>query len=208
MMYSGFKTAVLTAFFAVLSLSAMAAEDGRRYSLNLGDKAPDFTLPNAHGEPRMLSDLLKDGPVILSFYRGGWCPICNEQLQTYQADLQSFKDLGAQLVAISPEKPESAQDTATKNSLQFEVLSDKGNEVARLYDVVWSVPEDSHEQFDQWLVDTYGKALVDFNGLDSYELPIPATFIIRPDGEVAFLFRDQNYQNRVKNTDLVNALKN
>ncbi len=207
-MFSTLRVTFLTAFFAILSVSAMAAEDGHRYSINLGDKAPDFTLPNAHGEEKSLSDFLKDGPVILSFYRGGWCPICNEQLQTYQQDLQSFKDLGAQLVAISPEKPESAQDTATRHSLQFEVLSDKGNEVARLYDVVWSVPEDSREQFDQWLVDTYGKALVDFNGLDSYELPIPATFIIRPDGKIAFLFRDQNAQNRVKNTDLVTALKN
>ncbi len=186
--------------------SDVVAKDKQNYTINLGDKAPDFSLPNAHGEMRSLADLLKKGPVVLSFYRGGWCPICNEQLQSYQADLESFQELGAQLVAVSPEKPESAQDTAVKNMLKFEVLSDEGNEIARLYDLVWSIPEESRDGFDAWLMSSEGKTLHDFNGLSNYELPIPATFVIRPNGEIAYLFRDQNFKNRAKNTDLINAL--
>ncbi len=210
-MYQVFKRHIMfmvVAVFAMggLGISDVTAKDKQSHAVHLGDQAPDFTLPNAHGQMRSLSELLKKGPVVLSFYRGGWCPICNEQLQSYQADLESFQALGAQLVAVSPEKPESAQDTAVKNMLKFEVLSDEGNDVARLYDLVWSIPEESRADFDAWLMSSEGKTLHDFNGLDSYELPIPATFVIRQNGEVAYMFRDQNYKNRAKNADLMNAL--
>lgn len=176
--------------------------------LKVGDKSPNFTLPNADGNAVELFQALKNGPVILSFYRGGWCPVCNDQLYAFQQILPEFEELGAQLIAISPEKPESAQDTAVKNELTFEVLSDEGNKVARAYDLIWSVPEKDREKFSEWLKGTTGKTLAEYNGIDNYELPIPATFVIAMDATIAFVFKDKDYKNRAKNEDIIKALEN
>lgn len=176
--------------------------------ITIGTKAPDFMLPNAKGEQRRLSEMLQDGAVILSFYRGGWCPICNDQLYAYQQVLPEFEELGAQLVAVSPEKPESMQDTASRNALTFEVLSDEGNKISRLYDLIWTVPEDKRAEFSKWLDQETGKTLAEFNGADNYELPIPATFIIAQDGTVVYVFRDEDYTKRARNEDILKALEN
>lgn len=177
-------------------------------AIAIGTQAPDFTLPNMNGDSRTLSEILENGPVILSFYRGGWCPICNDQLFAYQEILPEFQELGAQLIAVSPETPQNAQDTATKNDLTFDVLSDAGNEVARQYDLIWEVPEDQREGFSKWLKGATGKTLAEFNGLDNYELPIPATFVIAQNGTVAYVFRDKDYKKRAQNADIIKALEN
>ena len=177
-------------------------------AITIDSRAPDFTLPNADGRPRSLSGFLETGPVILSFYRGDWCPVCNDQLYAYQEILPEFQELGAQLVAVSPQKPESTQDESTKDYLTFEVLSDEGNKVARQYDLIWTVPEESREEFSQWLKGETGKTLAEFNGIDNYELPIPATFVIAQDGTVVYVFRDKDYRKRASNEDIIQALEN
>lgn len=177
-------------------------------TVKVGDKAPDFTLPNADGQMRTLSDILKRGPVVLTFYRGGWCPYCNDQLYAYQQILPEFMDLGAELVAISPEKPESAQDTVLKNEVKFEILSDVGNVVTRQYDLLWEVPEDKREGFSGWLQKETGKTLAEFNGIGEYELPIPATFVIAQDGTVVYVFKDEDYKKRADMDDILKALEN
>jgi len=146
--------------------------------------------------------------VILTFYRGGWCPYCNDQLYAYQQILPEFQDLGAELVAISPEKPESANDTVTKSALEFEVLSDYANKVARIYDLIWTVPEEKRAGFSEWLKKSTGKSLAEFNGLGNYELPIPATYVIAQDGTVVYIFKDEDYKQRAKTQDILQALKN
>src|SRR5205807_7762678 len=93
-------------------------------SLQVGQKAPDFTLPNATGGEVSLSSLLKKGPVVISFYRGEWCPFCNLELRAYQQALPEMEALGAAFVAVSPEKPEFAQLLADKQKLTFPVLTD------------------------------------------------------------------------------------
>ena len=177
-------------------------------TIKVGDKAPDFKLPNADGQMRTLSDILDRGPVVLTFYRGGWCPYCNDQLYAYQQILPEFADLGAELVAISPEKPESAQDTVLKNEVEFEILSDVGNVVTRQYDLLWEVPEDKREGFSDWLKGETGKTLAEFNGIEQYELPIPATFVIAQDGTVVYVFKDEDYKKRAKIDDILKALEN
>lgn len=177
-------------------------------SIDIGDKAPDFTLPNMDGEPRTLYDILQNGPVVLSFYRGGWCPYCNDQLYGYQQILPEFEELGAQLVAISPETPQSAQDTAVKNEVTFEVLSDEGNVVTRQYDLLWTVPEDKRDRFSDWLKGETGKTLAEFNGVGKYELPIPATFVIAQNGTVVYVFKDEDYKMRADNDAILTALEN
>lgn len=185
---------------------AIPIETGHKSQITVGSIAPDFTLPDAQGITVSLSEELKNGPVILSFYRGGWCPICNDQLYAYQQILPEFEELGAQLIAVSPEKPESAQDTITKNALTFTVLSDEGNKIARLYDLIWMVPEDQREKFSTWLQQETGKTLAEYNGIENYELPIPATFVIARNGKVVFVFNDEDYTKRARNEDIIAAL--
>lgn len=177
-------------------------------AIQIGSKAPDFELPNAEGDLRRLSDMLDRGPVVLSFYRGGWCPYCNDQLYAYQQILPEFQDLGAELVAISPETPQSAQDTAVKQELEYEVLSDEGNVVTRQYDLLWTVPEEKREGFSEWLQGETGKTLAEFNGIGEYELPIPATFVIAQDGTVVYVFKDEDYKKRADIDDILAALEN
>jgi peroxiredoxin len=176
-------------------------------TVTVDSKAPDFELPNAQGEVRKLSELLELGPVILTFYRGGWCPYCNDQLYALQQLLPEFEELGAQLVAVSPEKPESAADTVLKDGLTFEVLSDVGNVISRRYDLLWTVPEEKRAEFSEWLKQETGKTLVEFNGVDNYELPIPATFVIAQDGTVVYVFKDKDYTKRANPDDIMTALE-
>jgi peroxiredoxin len=86
---------------------------------SIDEKAPDFTLPDAHGKPVPLSALLANGPVVVTFYRGGWCPFCNLQLRAYQGALGAIHDLGAELVAISPQTPDGALTDVEKQQLSF-----------------------------------------------------------------------------------------
>lgn len=190
--------------FAVFMMSLPAYAQG---TIGVGSKAPDFTLPNANGESVTLSKLLEKGPVVVSFYRGGWCPYCNEQLQSYQAILPEFDTLGAQLVAISPEKPEGANDTAIKNELTFEVLSDHNNQVARDYDLIWTVPEEKREGFSDWLKGATGQTLGQINGVESNELPIPATLVIDQNRVVKYIFKDEDYKNRADNKKIIETLR-
>lgn len=198
-----FKIRALVIIMALctLPLTAFAEEIG------VGSKAPDFTIPNAKSEQVNLYDLLKNGPVVLSFYRGGWCPFCSEQLQAYQGDLEKFDQYNAQLVAISPEQPQNANETIMANELTFEVLSDYNNDVARAYNLIWVIPSDMREKFYSWLESKTGKNLASYNGLESDELPIPATFVIAQDGTITYMFKNENYKIRAANEEILAALE-
>ena len=104
-----------------------------RTAKQVGDQAPDFTLNNALGKPVSLGDYLKKGNVVLTWYRGGWCPYCNFTLQELQNELPNFTTDGANLIALTPELPDQSITTAEKNNLKFEVLSDLGNKIAKEY---------------------------------------------------------------------------
>jgi peroxiredoxin len=180
---------------------------GKAKGIQVDSIAPDFTLPNADGQDRRLYAMLESGPVILTFYRGGWCPYCNDQLYALQQVLPEFEELGAQLVAVSPEKPESVEDTVLKDGLTFEVLSDEGNKISRLYDLLWTVPKAQRKEFSEWLKKSSGKTLAEFNGVNNYELPIPATFVIAQDGTVVYVFKDKDYKKRANPEDIITALE-
>ena len=106
-------------------------------ALKVGDRAPAIVLDNANGETVDVGTLLKKGPVIVAFYRGGWCPYCNLELRAFQRVLPDIKAAGASLVAISPEKSDDTLSTAEKNALTFEVLSDVGQKVGRVFRLVY-----------------------------------------------------------------------
>lgn len=167
----------------------------------VGDRAPDFTLPDAQGRPLSLSDSLRTGPVVVTFYRGGWCPYCNIQLRAYQQALPQITALGGRLLAISPQDPDASLTTAEKNALAFDVLSDAGNAVARAFGLVYALPEELRDALR-----SNGKALPGFNGDDSWELPLTATFVIGQDGRIALAWADTDYRVRLAPEAIIEAL--
>ncbi len=115
-------------------------ESGVAEGLKEGDQVPDFKLPDATGKTVSITEELSKGPVILTQYRGGWCPYCNLELKAYQRELESIKDAGTTLIAISPETSDATLFTREKNELEFIVLSDEGNNVAEQFDLVFKMP--------------------------------------------------------------------
>ena len=171
-------------------------------AVGLDDLAPDFRLSNAKGAVVSLHDLLQSGPVVVTFYRGGWCPYCNIQLRAHQAILPEITELGARLVAISPQLPDGSLSTAEANALTFDVLSDLGNDVARRFGLVWALPEELRAALR-----SNNKALPDINGDDSWELPVPATYAIARDGRVALAAVEVDYRRRLEPSAILGALK-
>jgi peroxiredoxin len=171
-------------------------------AIRTGDRAPDFTLPDPRGREVSLAILLEARPAIVTFYRGGWCPYCNSQLRAYQAILPEITARGARLVAISPQLPDGSLSTAEANELTFDVLSDIGNSVARTFGLVWSLPEELRAALL-----SNNKALPGINGDDSWELPVPATYVIARDGRVALAAIDVDYRNRLEPDAILTALR-
>ena len=171
-------------------------------AIRQGDMAPDFTLPNAQGSPVPLSNLVAQGPVVLVFYRGGWCPYCNLQLRAYQRVLPEIRQLGAQLVAISPEPPDASLSTAEKNALEFEVLSDVESKAARAYRLLFDFSEPLKKAYIGM-----GRDLSEVNADGQWHLPIPATYVIGGDGCVELAYVDPEYRNRLEPSDILAALQ-
>ena len=183
-------------------IEELRADFASATAINVGDTAPDFAIPNAAGKSIVLTDLLKSGPVVLTFYRGGWCPYCNIQLRAYQSVLPQISALGARLVAISPQLPDTSLDTVNKNTLTFDVLSDVGNEVARSYGLVYSLPDEIRAALR-----SNNKALPSINGDESWELPVPATYVIARDRLVALAYIEVDYRKRLEPEALIRCLK-
>jgi peroxiredoxin len=171
-------------------------------SVKVGERAPDFTLPDVEGSPVALSELLKQGPVVLTFYRGEWCPFCNLTLRAYQRILPQIQALGASLVAVSPQTPDHSLSTVEKKELTFPVLSDVGNIVARKYHLVFTL-----DQTFRTLYTSIGADLPSFNGDSSWELPMPATFLLAQDGTVRLAFVDEDFTHRLEPVTLLDGLR-
>lgn len=182
-------------------IEAVAQSGVLEKALQVGDTAPNFELTNATGEKVSLADQLKKGPVVLTWYRGGWCPYCNITLNRLQKELPNFTAMGANLLALSPELPDSSISTAEKNELTFEVLSDLGNKVARQFGVVYKLPKPVAEAYQN------GFDLHKYNGDESDELPLSATYVIAQDGTIKFAFLDAEYRNRAEPSAIVEVLK-
>lgn len=184
------------------SITTLVQTGIAQQSVKVGERAPDFTLPDAFGKPVTLSELLKHGPVVLTFYRGEWCPWCNLTLRAYQRILPQIQALGASLVAVSPQTPENSLSTVEKKELTFTVLSDVGNIVARKYRLVFTL-----EQTIRTLYTTIGTDLPSFNGDPSWELPMPATFLLAQDGTVRLAFVDEDFTHRLEPATLLDGLR-
>jgi peroxiredoxin len=171
-------------------------------ALKVGAKAPDFSLPDSTGKVVTLSGLLARGPAVVTFYRGGWCPFCDLQLRAYQGALMQVHDLGGELVAISPQTPDYALSDVENKQLTFPVLTDARNHVARAYGLVFALSD-----VLKGLQTSFGNPIPKFNGDDSWELPMPGTFVLDVKGVVRLSHVDPNYMLRLEPSAILDALR-
>ncbi len=171
--------------------------------LAIGDHAPNFTLPDALGQSVTLTDLIQKGPVVVVFYRGEWCPYCNIQLRGLQAALPRLRELGASLVAISPQAPDHSLSLTEKHELAFPVLSDLDQEVIRAYKVQFALAGD----LEDLQVNVFQNDPAIQNADHSRSLPVPATFVIDRDGIVREAFVSADWHVRAEPADVEAALQ-
>jgi peroxiredoxin len=189
--------AAIEAANAKLEISGIA---GR--ALKAADRIPDFDLPDATGKVVRSADLLAAGPLVISFYRGSWCPYCSLELKTLQQNLSEFRARGATLVAISPQTPDESLTTKQKNELAFPVLSDAGSKVARKFGLVFTLDETLKPIFKAFGID-----LLAHNGVDTWELPIPATYVVAKSGKIVSACVDVDYRNRAEPAEILKWLE-
>ena len=188
---------------AIMERHIAGLRDGlAKSALKTGDRAPAIVLGNARGDTVDVGALLKSGPVIVSFYRGGWCPYCNLELRAFQQILPQIRAAGAALVAISPEKPDDTLSTAEKNALSFEVLSDVGQKVGRAFGLVYDFSDELKSAYKEFGIDIPGK-----NGAEDWALPISATYVVDRDGTIIYAYTDADYRDRAEPADVLEVLK-
>lgn len=206
----------LTLFFCLTSLSVSAArsKEERKELFNsatnklkedkvgqtapkVGEKFPEIKL---NGEA--ISKILKYGPVVITFYRGGWCPYCVAQLKRLNEKMSELKASKAQLIAISPETEMEVRKTKNKNKLNFTLIHDEKNALARQLDLVFKVDAEVVKEYLALGID-----LQKSQGNTSYELPVPATFVIAQDGTVQYSFVEVDYTQRANEDDIIRSVK-
>jgi peroxiredoxin len=170
-------------------------------TLKAGDIAPDFTLPKVSGGFLSLARLLSTGPVVLSFYRGFWCPHCRQELAALSAKLPEIAALGASLVAISPQKISANHPDVAPDKVPFALLRDRNSKVAETYGLAFALPHSLREIYER-----FGHALPQVNDGGSWMLPVPATYLIDRDSRIAMSFVDIDYRNRLEPDALIAAL--
>ncbi len=181
---------------------ALIASGAAGRALKAGDAAPAFTLEAQDGMPVSSAALLARGPLVVSFYRGVWCPYCNMELQALQAAMPAFQVAGASLVAISPQTRANSRKSIRQNALGFPILSDPGNAIAAAFGLRFALPD--------YLVDLYvslGNQLPAFNGDDSWTLPMPGRFVIGSDGCITYAEVNPDYTRRPEPGDMLPAIR-
>lgn len=170
--------------------------------LQVGETAPDFELLDADGRAVSLDRALARGPVVIAFYRGGWCPFCSLALRALQRAAPEIEALGASLLAISPQVDPAPRTIRDRLGIGFPLLTDRGNKVARLFGLTFRLPPD--------LIDLYRRAEIDIariNGMADWELPLPATYVVGRDGDVTHAFIELDFTERAEPADVVAALR-
>jgi peroxiredoxin len=177
-------------------------ESGIVFGLKEGEKAPNFTLANPLGEQVNLYDVLAKGPVVLTFYRGKWCPFCNIQLRTYQQMLPDIEKLGGQLIAVTLQSPDNSLSHKEKEELSFQVLSDLNGRVAESYRILYEVPDYLQDAFTN-----FGLDLIEFNKAHRWLLPVTATFIIDKEGIISRAHANPDFMERMEPQEIIDQLK-
>ena len=181
---------IFLGFCLLFTISILAAQEAPE-GLFIASKAPDFKAKDQHGKEVRLKDLLKEGKVVLVFYRGHWCPYCNKELSRLQDSIQLIKDKGATLIAVSPEKPENVAKTVEKTKAEYSVLYDEGLKIMKAYEVEFEVPENTITRYRNAGID-----LEKSNGGNGKYLPVPAIYIIDKESTITYRFFEPDYKKR------------
>lgn len=169
--------------------------------LKVGDRAPGFTAKDQSGKTVILGEVLKNGPVVLLFYRGQWCPYCNKQLSHFSDSMQLLTAKGATILAVTPETSENIKKTIEKTKTHFPVIEDAGMKIMRSYKVNFTVDEKTVTKYKG-----YGIDFNEANGSNGANLPVPATYIIGKDGKIKFVFFNTDYRKRAYVKDILENL--
>lgn len=171
-------------------------------ALKAGDKAPAFTLSDTEGNPVSSGELLANGPLVISFYRGVWCPYCNMELQALEEALPQFAALGASVVAISPQNPVNSRKSVRQNQLSFPILTDTKNDIAAAFGLRFTLPD--------YLIELYKNLkndLPSFNNDPAWTLPMPARYVIGQDGTILYSEVNPDYTHRPEPSDMLPVLR-
>ncbi|WP_454832539.1 peroxiredoxin-like family protein [Pseudoxanthomonas wuyuanensis] len=180
----------------------LIASGAAQKALKAGDKMPAFTLDDPEGNRVSSIGLLRQGPLVVSFYRGVWCPYCNLELQALQAALPAIRKAGANLVAISPQVAANSRKSVRQNALDFPILSDMHNDVAAAFGLRFALPD--------YLVELYKSLKNDlptFNGDPSWTLPMPARYVIAQDGTIVYAEVNPDYTRRPDPSDMLPVIE-
>lgn len=174
-----------------ISLSFIQKDDVL-HGLSVGDKAPKFIANDQFKNTFDLENQLQKGPVVLMFYRGHWCKYCNRQLEALSDSLELITDMGASIVAVTPEIMEYVDETSNKINNSLRIISDTNMSIMKAYKVNYKVSKTKNTNFKIW-----GIKLDEFNGGNGTNLPVPATYIINQKGIIKYVFFNENYKKRV-----------
>ncbi len=188
---------ILTAFLLFIALGSNA----QSLQFKEGDKAPNFTAITHAGTETNLKKLTQNGPVVMIFYRGYWCPFCNKELNHMNDSLPMLQAKGATVIAVTPEKYESVNKTIEKTKASFEIISDTTNTILKQYGVNFTVDDKTIEKYK-----TYGVDFAAVNGNADNTLPVPAVFIIDKNGNFKYLYFDKDYRKRPSVKELLENL--
>lgn len=187
---------------AAQEMKFVSVNDAAKAALNVGATAPAFSLKDSTGKLVESKTLLKEGNVVLVFYRGAWCPFCNTYLHKLQERLTDITAAGGKLVAVSVENPDVSMAIAKKNEVQFTVLSDPNLDVARQFGIVYQLPPETDTKYK-----SYGIDLAKQNAMQKPELPLSATYIIDKKGKIVYAFLEPDYKKRAEPDVLIENLK-
>jgi peroxiredoxin len=183
-------------------IDGLLARDVASKALKTGDIAPDFVRSDVYGKGNRLSSFLKRGPVILVFYRGGWCPFCSLTLRSYQSVLPEIEKAGASLVAMSTESADESILTRSKDSLEFSVLTDKDNSISKAFGVLFELTDPMIAFFKSRKLD-----LEKINGSKTWTLPVPATYVIDVDRKIIGHHVEIDHRKRMEPSEAINIVK-
>jgi peroxiredoxin len=175
----------------------------REHPLKVGEIFPNFTLPNEKGEPVTLAERLATGPVVITFYRGTWCPYCIKALDTIEESVPEINRLGATVWAVSPQQPEHAADLREKTGVTYELLVDADNKLAHRLALSFTIDPETQETYRT----KYGLDVGGYNGSNLWQLPVPATYVVDTDGKVRYAWSDKDYTKRAPVSEVLAALK-
>ncbi len=180
----------------------VTAEEVAKTALTVGAAMPLFNLKDAKGNSVASDDLLKQGNLVVVFYRGAWCPFCNLYLRNLQKNLTQIKENGGVLVAISVENADTSMSIAQKNNVEFTVLSDPHLDLARKFGIVYQLSAETNEKYKG-----YGVDLVKQNGTEKPDLPLSATYVVNQKGDIVYSFLEPDYQKRAEPSEIIATLK-